>query len=82
VQDGEVTFEGHVPDRGTKFDIEELADAVLGVREVHNRLRVQRHQDPRGERARDDGERGAKDADKGEEGGGRGGRKTSPILKR
>lgn len=40
VKDGEVTLEGTVEDRATKRAAEDLADDVLGVKQVHNRLRV------------------------------------------
>lgn len=40
VKNGEVTLEGQVEDRATKYQIEELVDGCGGVREVHNRLRV------------------------------------------
>jgi len=39
VKDGEVTLEGTVADRRAKHHAENLADAVSGVRDVHNRLR-------------------------------------------
>lgn len=41
VQGGEVTLEGTVDDRGMKRRAEDVADAVGGVRQVHNRLTVQ-----------------------------------------
>jgi hypothetical protein len=41
VSDGEVTLEGSVDDRFEKRMAEDLADAVPGVRDVHNRLRVE-----------------------------------------
>lgn len=40
VQAGEVTLEGSVPTRMMKHDAENLADEVLGVKDVHNNLRV------------------------------------------
>jgi hypothetical protein len=35
-----VTLEGGVEDRQMKRDAEDCAESVLGVRQVHNRLRV------------------------------------------
>jgi len=40
VADGEVTLEGSVDDRFEKRMAEDLAEAIPGVRDVHNRLRV------------------------------------------
>jgi osmotically-inducible protein OsmY len=40
VSDGEVTLEGTVDDRFEKRMAEDLAEAVAGVRDVHNRLRI------------------------------------------
>lgn len=40
VKDGEVTLEGVVDDRRTKRLAEHILDDVLGVKDVHNRLRV------------------------------------------
>jgi len=40
VEKGEVTLKGTVDDRATKLDIEEIADSVLGVRDVVNQIRV------------------------------------------
>jgi hypothetical protein len=42
VREGEVHLTGSVPDRWTKFVVEEMADTMLGVRDVHNQLRVRR----------------------------------------
>jgi len=42
VRDSEVTLEGSVRDRHSKHLAEDLAAAVSGVREVHNRLRAQK----------------------------------------
>lgn len=42
VSGGEVTFEGTVPERWMKHAIEDLATEISGVRQVHNRIRVQR----------------------------------------
>ncbi|MFT3842998.1 MAG: BON domain-containing protein [Myxococcaceae bacterium] len=43
VDEGVVTFVGTVPDRDTKLNLEWIADAVPGVRDIDNRLRVPRH---------------------------------------
>ncbi|NUO88975.1 MAG: BON domain-containing protein [Cupriavidus sp.] len=40
VQDGLVTLEGHVGDRRSKYDIEEVAERVFGVQDVINHIRV------------------------------------------
>jgi osmotically-inducible protein OsmY len=40
VQGAEVTLEGSVPTRAMKHQAENLADEVLGVKDVHNKLRV------------------------------------------
>lgn len=42
VSGGEVTLEGSVPDRRSKHRAEDLSDAVMGVQDVHNRLRAVR----------------------------------------
>jgi hypothetical protein len=42
VQDGQVTLSGTVEDRQDKRIIEELAEQILGVKDVQNQLRVQR----------------------------------------
>jgi hypothetical protein len=52
VSEGKVVLRGEVPDRRSKYLAEDLAEAVLGVLEVDNRLRVQRvprESNPRGE---------------------------------
>ena len=41
VKDGEVTLEGCVFDRQTKRGAEDCVESVSGVRQVHNRLRVE-----------------------------------------
>jgi hypothetical protein len=41
VKDGEVTLEGTVEDRRTKRAAEDVVEDVPGVKQVHNRLRVQ-----------------------------------------
>ena len=44
VSQSEVTLSGVVHTRADKWGIEDVAEAVLGVREVHNRIRlVRRH---------------------------------------
>jgi osmotically-inducible protein OsmY len=40
VEDGEVTLSGTVGDRDARWLAEDLAEAISGVRAVHNRLRV------------------------------------------
>ncbi|MDP2341253.1 MAG: BON domain-containing protein [Deltaproteobacteria bacterium] len=40
---GEVKLTGTVADRVSKFRLEQLCDAVPGVKEIHNALRVQHH---------------------------------------
>ncbi len=45
VKDGEVTLEGTVGDRSAKRAAQELANEVLGVKQVHNRLRVRGHEE-------------------------------------
>ena len=42
VSSGEVTLTGTVPNRQTKYQIEETSDQVSGVRDVHNRLTIAR----------------------------------------
>jgi osmotically-inducible protein OsmY len=41
VKDGEVTLSGTVPDRQSKRRAEDIADQVMGVRDVMNQIRVQ-----------------------------------------
>jgi osmotically-inducible protein OsmY len=41
VQNGEVSLRGSVDDRRTKWLIEDVVEAVSGVREVRNELRVE-----------------------------------------
>ena len=50
VHDGEVTLSGTVKSREEKRAIEDLSEGTLGVREVHNELRVAREQQPQEER--------------------------------
>ncbi|CDM25167.1 RNA-binding region RNP-1 [Castellaniella defragrans 65Phen] len=40
VKDGQVTLQGHVPDRHTKHAVEDCADQCVGVKDVENRLKV------------------------------------------
>jgi hypothetical protein len=42
VKSGVVTFEGTVEDRRSKYMLEEMVDNVPGVKDVDNRLRIQR----------------------------------------
>lgn len=45
VQNGEVTLSGTVRSRAEKFGIEEIADEIVGVKEVNNQLRIKRETD-------------------------------------
>src|SRR6185503_2174205 len=49
VRDGEVTLSGNADDRREKYLIEDITDSVLGVKDVHNQLRVRR-EDEHGDR--------------------------------
>jgi len=40
VSEGEVTLEGTTPDRSQKRRAESIAEEVMGVRDVHNRLKL------------------------------------------
>jgi hypothetical protein len=42
VSRGEVTLTGTVPSRADKWGIEDVADTILGVHDVHNQIRVNR----------------------------------------
>jgi osmotically-inducible protein OsmY len=42
VTDGEVTLTGHVRTRVDKWGIEDVAEGVLGVHDVHNQIRIMR----------------------------------------
>jgi hypothetical protein len=42
VQNAEVTLTGTVRERPMKHQIEDIADAVLGVKDVHNQIRIER----------------------------------------
>jgi osmotically-inducible protein OsmY len=44
VQGGEVTLKGNVEDRNMKRMLEDLAESVLGVKDVHNHVRAQPQQ--------------------------------------
>lgn len=50
VSNGEVTLTGTVQDRTQKHRVENIADAVSGVGEVHNQLRIKREWQAPGER--------------------------------
>jgi hypothetical protein len=52
VKDGEVTLTGSVDERGMKRAAEDCVDAVSGVRQVHNRLRIGRATAETGESGR------------------------------
>ncbi len=41
VRHGQVTLEGRVDRRQAKYRAEDVADAVRGVKDIHNRLRVE-----------------------------------------
>lgn len=45
VRDGEVTITGTVRERWQKHQIENAADAISGVKEIHNQIRVKQHED-------------------------------------
>ena len=45
VEGAEVTLEGTVPDRYSKRLAERIVEGVYGVEDVHNRLKVRRHDD-------------------------------------
>jgi hypothetical protein len=53
VRDGEVTLQGMVKSRDEKRAIEALAESVLGVKDVHNTLRVDRGEQTPERRAQD-----------------------------
>jgi hypothetical protein len=57
VRSGEVTLAGTVEDRASKRAIEDFADEILGVKDVHNQIRVRPRELERGERD-ERGERG------------------------
>jgi hypothetical protein len=44
VKDGEVTLTGHVHERRAKHWAEDVVDGVSGVKEIHNQLKVERHE--------------------------------------
>jgi hypothetical protein len=45
VAEGEVTLDGSVPERGMKREAEDTVEEISGVRQVHNRLRVESKSD-------------------------------------
>ena len=45
VKEGEVTLEGAVDDRRMKRKAEDIAEGVMGVKQVHNQLRVEKGED-------------------------------------
>ena len=49
VQGGEVTLDGSVCERRMKRDAEDCVESIHGVREVHNRIRVDTRHEPREE---------------------------------
>jgi BON domain len=53
VQDGEVTLQGSVPEREMKRAAEDSAEEISGVKQVHNRLRVEPRQGDDDERSQD-----------------------------
>ena len=42
VSQGEVTLTGMVRSRADKWGIEDVADSILGVQDVHNQIRINR----------------------------------------
>ena len=48
VKDGEVVLEGTIEDRRLKFEVERLCDAISGVKDVRNNLKVQGRERERG----------------------------------
>ena len=52
VRQGEVTLEGTVPERSMKRAAEDLAEEIIGVHEVNNRLRIERQQEGQGSSGR------------------------------
>jgi hypothetical protein len=44
VKDGEVTLNGHVHERQYKHMAEDVVDSVSGVKEIHNHLKIERHE--------------------------------------
>ena len=56
VENGEVTLEGTVSSRADKRLAEDLAESVSGVRDVHNRLRVQEREERRESRRHSSGD--------------------------
>ncbi|MEC9372801.1 MAG: BON domain-containing protein [Planctomycetota bacterium] len=56
VKGNEVSLEGSVPDRWMKRRIEDIAEEVMGVEEVENRIRVKKSGEASGRSAREDQE--------------------------
>ena len=42
VKDGHVTLDGTVPERWMRYVVDDIAESILGVKEVDNRVRVRR----------------------------------------
>ena len=57
VANGEVTLMGIVRRRADKWGIEDVAESVLGVHDVHNQIRINRDEAPAPELSTDDPER-------------------------
>jgi osmotically-inducible protein OsmY len=45
IADGKVTLAGSVPERWMKFEVDDIAESVLGVTDVQNNLRVRANPD-------------------------------------
>jgi hypothetical protein len=60
VEAGTVTLEGSVQSRQDKFHAEEVVESVLGVKDVDNRLRVRRGDEPSRDQTRESREQGDK----------------------
>jgi hypothetical protein len=57
VANGEVTLTGIVRRRADKWGIEDVAESVLGVHDVHNQIRINRDEAPASELSTEDPER-------------------------
>lgn len=55
VKDAKVTLEGNVPERWMRYAIDDVAESVIGVDDVENRIRVQPTPDRSEARGRDMG---------------------------